>query len=250
MGHQAGWIGFWVTLACWLGSVWGCAPTTNTDPGQAILEEQPHQGPPAPHHEMQETAGAATTKEAEQRTVHATPSIRTLDRSKWPRIKVGPVDGSAPHGLLLFKDLPADLGNPQPEVPQDAQLDLEVVMLPAEDFSRVNENTSVNQAQLLDALSDAQAQNWSAQNGTHLVLQPLKVSLDLLAAPLLQINGSDQPDAVADLLLTPDQVFKDLFHSEPQETTTAQPPLRPIDTPSVDTPPDTTQQDSPPPAEK
>ena len=247
MTYKARWISFWVTLAYWLGSAGGCANTENQNTIQAILDEHPHQkqvednvleeGAPEPETPQPEAAlkvapESETNPPKAAQTIkpspisETAPSLRGLDRSKWPRIVVGPAQGSTPHGLILFKDLPADLGTPKDVEPHYAELNLEVVKLPAEDFSRVNANATVSQSQILEALGDTQPQNWSAQNGAHLLLQPLKVSLDLLAAPFHQFNDADSSDPITDLILTPAHFVQDLFQSDAEaETDPFQPEL-------------------------
>ena len=237
MTYKARWISFWVTLAYWLGSAWGCANTANQDPIQALLDEHPHQKQ-VEGNMLEDAAPQTETPQPEEATQQATapspqanqpeethsikaspisetaPSLRSLDRSKWPRIVVGPAQGSAPHGPILFQDLPADLGVVQDVQPHYAELDLEMVKLPAEDFSRVSENATVSQSQILEALGDSQAQNWSAQNATHLLLQPIKVSLDLLAAPFHQPDDADPSDPITELILAPAHFIQGLFQSD------------------------------------
>lgn len=255
MGHKARWISFWVTLVYWLGSAWGCANTANQEPIQVLLDEHPHEGQIAQDNTLEGTAqNAAPPPETRQpKAVHTsttppasdtTRSIRSLDRSKWPSMVVGPADGSTPHGLILFKDLPADLGISKGVQSHYAELDLEVVKLPADDFSRVNENATVSQSQILEALGDAQAQNWSAQNGSHLVLQPIKVSLDLLTAPFYQLSGSDGSDTDLDSPSPLTQFFTDLFHEEPQKIPADDPRNILNDTPN-DTQKESIQADKP-----
>jgi len=224
MTHKTRWISFWVTLAYWLGSAWGCANTASQDPLEVLLEETSHQEQVAQDHVLEEAAPSPQTHLPEDADIlkalpisETVPSLRGLDRSKWPRIVVGPASGSTPHSPILFQDLPADLGTPKDIEPHYAELDLEVVRLPAEDFSRVNKNATVGRSQLLDALGDAQAQNWSAQNGTHLLLQPLKVSLDLLTAPFHSIDGADPSDPIAELILAPAHFVQGLFQSGAKE---------------------------------
>ena len=199
MGQKVRWISFWVTLTYWLGSAWGCANTFVHDPIQTAMETPPHEEQaaqddasqdgaqpiallpesPQPEEEraQQETPQPERREAENTRAVIATPvsetarSVRTLDRSKWPRMVIGPADGATPHGPLLFEDVPVETETNQDDEPHYAELDLETVRLPAEDFSRVSENASVGQSQILEALGDGQAQNWSAQNGKHLLLQ-------------------------------------------------------------------------------
>jgi hypothetical protein len=111
------------------------------------------------------------------------PSLHGLDRSHWPKIRVGPDDGSTPHGPIVFKDVQTI------EHPKDAQqplirLDLAEIKLPAEDFSRVLENADTNEKQIIDAMKNAKPENWSGANGLEAIVQPLKVTVDLATSPI------------------------------------------------------------------
>lgn len=111
------------------------------------------------------------------------PSLRGLDRSHWPKISVGPDDGSTPHGPIVFEDVQTI------EHPKDAQqplsrLDLAEIKLPAEDFSRVLENADTNEKQIIDAMKNAKPENWSGANGLEALVQPLKVTVDLATSPI------------------------------------------------------------------
>ena len=167
-----------MATVCWLGGAIGC--TSSQTGSITFMEDRPHQL----HSSDSDAPGTQNSNDANLVGIETEPSLQGLDRSHWPAISVQPVDGTTGHGHLLFKDViivdtqTGDAGAPQPV------LDLSVMTLPAEDFSRVNKNAVEHIQQLNDALDGQYAQNWSGWNGLHALLQPLKMTADLAAIPL------------------------------------------------------------------
>jgi len=113
------------------------------------------------------------------------PSMVGLDRSSWPTMVVKASDGTTPHGLILFSDLSIQQSVHDPVKIDHSpfELDLSVIKLPAEDFSRVYENAAEIEIQIMKAMQGPEAERWSRANGLHAVMQPVKAAMDLAALP-------------------------------------------------------------------
>lgn len=170
MRHRAVWISFWMTMMYWLGGAFGCS---SYERNVARLESPATIAPAA--HPVSDTE----------------PSIQGLDRSSWPTVSVEPVGGWAPHGTVVFKDVPIrGYASPSQQPPSnEVPLDLNVVKLPAEEFSRVRYNAMMNERNLIAAMSGQQAGNWNARNRWHFIMQPVKVPVDLVSVPFRPTEG-------------------------------------------------------------
>jgi len=153
----------------WLGGAFGCT-TLETHPPHVIAGRD-----------------SASSKTRSSLTT-------TLDRTHWPAITVQPADGTTPHGLLLFYDLAIKQIDANRAVETTMKLDLSQMKLPAEDFSRVNENVVENENNLIKAMKNTQPENWSKSNSLHLLAQPLKVTLDLATFPFRHIARTTQEE--------------------------------------------------------
>ncbi len=192
MSHQTVWPTSGILMLLGFALVGGCT-------------QQAHQDPLA--------TGLPARRLSAKPMAESKPSVTGVDRSHWPKVWLSPKDGTPPHGVLFFQDWSPK----QPAVSAQTKdlpgvgLDLEKIKLPAEDFSRVHENATVHQAQLVDALDHATAENWSRTNGQHLLLQPFKVALDLALAPLQPVFEPDESDV--DTLMSPLHVIVQAIQS-------------------------------------
>ncbi len=188
MKQRAIWLSFWMTMVYWLGGAFGCSAPAKFD----VVDLS---------HEHASTA-------VHDRVIDTEPSLKGLDRSHWAKITVQPADGVTQHGPIIFKDSVVSRGvniAPQHEV----KLNLDVIKLPAEDFSRVHRNAAATEQQLTRALDGYRAQNWSAANRMGLVMQPIKMTLDLVSAPIRPFVKTVQPDTDDTLIIEQELVVDD-----------------------------------------
>lgn len=113
------------------------------------------------------------------------PSLIGVDRSHWPKMTVVTVDGSSPHGILLFSDLSIDMEHVDPVDREHSAIDLDLseMKIPASNFSRVFENAAIVEVQILRAMRGPNSQKWSRSNSVHAMVQPVKAALDLVTVP-------------------------------------------------------------------
>ncbi len=181
----------------WLGGAFGCATGQLDHPNGFVDFSQSEQDTIGEEVTSEATRSAQTdTPPLETLISETEPSLRGLDRSHWSSTTVvKPVDGSVAHGWLMFKDVSIEgrstTDSPQPEV----KLDLDVMTLPAEDFSRVHKNAVTIEEGLINAIKGTRAQNWSQPNSAHLVVQPVKMSVDLATFPFRHIVKPGKSDA-------------------------------------------------------
>lgn len=194
MRQRAIWLSFWMTMVYWLGGAFGCSAPASYDVAELS-------GPyvPSSVHTVAKTGDEVTDTE---------PSLKGVDRSHWAKIAVGPADGESQHGLILFKDTAtskASADTPQYEV----TLHLDVIKLPAEDFSRVHRNAAVTEQQLTRALDGHRARNWDTANSMGLVMQPIKMTLDLVSAPVRPFMQTETPETDDTLIAEQELIVDD-----------------------------------------
>ena len=123
--------------------------------------------------------------------IYKEPSLVGLDRSHWPKVKVKPVRESVNYGRMWFRDMDVTEDDDQAHLTLESNdghnpmtLDLTVMKLPAKNFSRVFENAALVEKQIADSIKDSNAEVWSRSNRAHLMLQPIKLAVDLATFPI------------------------------------------------------------------
>lgn len=175
MPPQVLWISIWTTLALWLGSIGGCASSSQapadvsstTSPANTsatIISSVSIVNQPvavADGVDLTKPANTAAEVAISQSTAdRESPSLRGLDRSHWTKVTVSPDDGKTTHYPIYFRDCPLDA--PVPNL----------------------SNLADTQAQLEAALQNPSAGNYSQTNLQGMATQPLKAAFDLLAVPV------------------------------------------------------------------
>lgn len=146
----------------------GAAPARNNQSNSSVTDRGP-EGEAGTEGESGDVVADAVVADAtESETEYAGdglpaetgPSITSLDRSSWKKIKVGVVVGQTTHNPIYYKDCPADRAG-----------------------ARIDFSQSIDD-QLAASLDGAGSKQWDKHHSWQVVAQPLKYAFDTIVLPV------------------------------------------------------------------
>jgi len=137
MRHKVKWLFVWICVVLWLGNIFGCASRGNEQNYKATQPEHPSNIDRYRSHQMTQPDGtvfvadevepvpAVAAPAASEETV---PSLIGSDRSRWPKIQIGPDRGTTAHNPYYYTDYPADRPEPMIDFNDPYEVQLEAAL--------------------------------------------------------------------------------------------------------------------------